>query len=110
MDSTLTSAGPQEDVSSLHRARRAALGSFAGAVVDWYDFLLYGITAAPFTTNGESLNGAQRHQQHRGPPANSVKRRNNPYQCSGNPHHPDGEHQHAFTAKAIAKVAEDNPA
>lgn len=46
MDSTLTSAGPQEDVSSLHRARRAALGSFAGAVVDWYDFLLYGITAA----------------------------------------------------------------
>lgn len=30
----------------LHRARRAAWGSFAGAVVDWYDFLLYGITAA----------------------------------------------------------------
>lgn len=28
------------------RARRAALGSFVGAVVDWYDFLLYGITAA----------------------------------------------------------------
>lgn len=27
-------------------ARRAALGSFVGAVVDWYDFLLYGITAA----------------------------------------------------------------
>lgn len=27
-------------------ARRAAWGSFAGAVVDWYDFLLYGITAA----------------------------------------------------------------
>ncbi len=26
--------------------RRAAWGSFAGAVVDWYDFLLYGITAA----------------------------------------------------------------
>lgn len=46
MDSTLTSAGPQQDASSLHRARRAALGSFAGAVVDWYDFLLYGITAA----------------------------------------------------------------
>jgi MHS family shikimate/dehydroshikimate transporter-like MFS transporter len=31
---------------SLNRARRAAWGSFAGAVVDWYDFLLYGITAA----------------------------------------------------------------
>lgn len=29
-----------------HRARRAAWGSFAGAVVDWFDFLLYGITAA----------------------------------------------------------------
>ncbi len=27
-------------------AKRAAWGSFAGAVVDWYDFLLYGITAA----------------------------------------------------------------
>lgn len=27
-------------------ARRAAIASFAGAVVDWYDFLLYGITAA----------------------------------------------------------------
>ena len=51
MDSTLISASPQED-SSLHhrdRARRAALGSFAGAVVDWYDFLLYGITAASFS-------------------------------------------------------------
>ncbi len=28
------------------RSRKAALGSFVGAVVDWYDFLLYGITAA----------------------------------------------------------------
>jgi MHS family shikimate/dehydroshikimate transporter-like MFS transporter len=28
------------------RSRRNALGSFVGAVVDWYDFLLYGITAA----------------------------------------------------------------
>ena len=28
------------------RARKAALGSFVGAVVDWYDFLLYGIIAA----------------------------------------------------------------
>lgn len=28
------------------RARKAALSSFIGAVVDWYDFLLYGIVAA----------------------------------------------------------------
>ena len=28
------------------KARKAALGSFVGAIVDWYDFLLYGITAA----------------------------------------------------------------
>jgi MHS family shikimate/dehydroshikimate transporter-like MFS transporter len=28
------------------RSRQAALGSFVGAIVDWYDFLLYGITAA----------------------------------------------------------------
>lgn len=46
MDSTLTSTRPQDETPSLNRARRAALGSFAGAVVDWYDFLLYGITAA----------------------------------------------------------------
>ena len=31
---------------SPSRARRAAIGSFVGAVVDWYDFLLYGIVAA----------------------------------------------------------------
>lgn len=46
MDSTLISARRNEETPSLNRARRAALGSFAGAVVDWYDFLLYGITAA----------------------------------------------------------------
>lgn len=45
MDSTLISTRPDEGTLSLSRARRAALGSFAGAVVDWYD-LLYGITAA----------------------------------------------------------------
>lgn len=28
------------------QSRRAALGSFIGAVVEWYDFLLYGIVAA----------------------------------------------------------------
>ncbi|CAM2139810.1 shikimate:H(+) symporter [Pararobbsia alpina] len=32
--------------ASRSRARKAALGSFVGAVVDWYDFLLYGIVAA----------------------------------------------------------------
>ncbi|HKR44311.1 MAG TPA: shikimate transporter [Paraburkholderia sp.] len=31
---------------SRSQARKAALGSFVGAVVDWYDFLLYGIVAA----------------------------------------------------------------
>jgi MHS family shikimate/dehydroshikimate transporter-like MFS transporter len=46
MDSTLISITPGKETSSLNRARRAAWGSFAGAVVDWYDFLLYGITAA----------------------------------------------------------------
>ncbi|WP_294904771.1 shikimate transporter [Tatumella sp. UBA2305] len=46
MDSTLTSDSRESHGHSLSRARRAAWGSFAGAVVDWYDFLLYGITAA----------------------------------------------------------------
>lgn len=46
MDTTLASSSPDGAIPSLNRARRAALGSFAGAVVDWYDFLLYGITAA----------------------------------------------------------------
>ena len=46
MDSTIATSRPDEETPSLNRARRAAWGSFAGAVVDWYDFLLYGITAA----------------------------------------------------------------
>ena len=47
MDTTLASPSPDGATTpSLNRAHRAALGSFAGAVVDWYDFLLYGITAA----------------------------------------------------------------
>src|SRR5450830_1441494 len=38
---------PTTQVSQRQRqARKAAIGSFVGAVVDWYDFLLYGITAA----------------------------------------------------------------
>jgi MHS family shikimate/dehydroshikimate transporter-like MFS transporter len=32
--------------ATRNTARRAAAGSFIGAVVDWYDFLLYGIVAA----------------------------------------------------------------
>jgi MHS family shikimate/dehydroshikimate transporter-like MFS transporter len=40
-----------QDVSASNdyskiRARKAAFGGFIGAVVDWYDFLLYGIVAA----------------------------------------------------------------
>ncbi|AHJ73394.1 shikimate transporter [Kosakonia sacchari] len=46
MDSTLITTRPDEEAPPLNRARRAAWGSFAGAVVDWFDFLLYGITAA----------------------------------------------------------------
>ncbi|KQN42962.1 shikimate transporter [Serratia sp. Leaf50] len=46
MDSTLISTPPVKQMPAINRARRAAWGSFAGAVVDWYDFLLYGITAA----------------------------------------------------------------
>ncbi|TSI19485.1 shikimate transporter [Brevibacterium aurantiacum] len=34
------------NTEELKRARRAAVGSFIGAVVEWYDFLLYGIVAA----------------------------------------------------------------
>lgn len=46
MDSTLVIPSPSGSSTSHQRARRAAWGSFAGAVVDWFDFLLYGITAA----------------------------------------------------------------
>ncbi len=41
---TAVLASPQ--LSANRRSRQAALGSFVGAIVDWYDFLLYGITAA----------------------------------------------------------------
>lgn len=59
MNSTSTPMSPQSDSAANrnssqslsespthNRARRAAWGSFVGAVVDWYDFLLYGIVAA----------------------------------------------------------------
>ncbi|WP_089161646.1 shikimate transporter [Caballeronia sordidicola] len=46
----MTIAIQPSDVAAVDReksrARKAALGSFVGAVVDWYDFLLYGIIAA----------------------------------------------------------------
>lgn len=35
-----------QEQQHIQRARKAALSSFIGAVVDWYDFLLYGIVAA----------------------------------------------------------------
>ena len=35
-----------EDVRQRTSARKAALASFVGAVMDWYDFFLYGIAAA----------------------------------------------------------------
>jgi MHS family shikimate/dehydroshikimate transporter-like MFS transporter len=37
---------PEKSDPASARAKRAALGASVGAVVDWYDFLLYGITAA----------------------------------------------------------------
>ena len=40
---TATAAGHLQPKT---QAQRAAIGSFVGAVVDWYDFLLYGIVAA----------------------------------------------------------------
>ena len=43
---TTRSAGTASRRPSKGQAQRAALGSFVGAVVDWYDFLLYGIVAA----------------------------------------------------------------
>lgn len=42
---TLTAATHQA-LQQEQRAKRAAISSFVGAVVDWYDFLLYGIVAA----------------------------------------------------------------
>lgn len=41
------SAPPQEFTPQQeHQARRAAIASFVGAVLDWYDFILYGQVAA----------------------------------------------------------------
>src|SRR5690606_7916428 len=58
----------------------------------------------------KALNSAQRHQQHRSPPANRGKGGQNSDQRGGNAHHPDGEHQHTFPAKAVTEVAENYPA
>ncbi|MDR3097858.1 MAG: shikimate transporter [Paraburkholderia sp.] len=43
---TTDAAGSANAGHARSQARKAALGSFVGAVVDWYDFLLYGIVAA----------------------------------------------------------------
>ena len=43
MTATMAAAPPQE----LHRkARKAALGSFVGTAIEWYDFFIYGTAAA----------------------------------------------------------------
>jgi MHS family shikimate/dehydroshikimate transporter-like MFS transporter len=46
MTVTAQMSSPPLDKRPDSQARKAALGSFVGAVVDWYDFLLYGIVAA----------------------------------------------------------------
>lgn len=46
MSATTEITSQNQSVNPPNRARRAAMGSFVGAVVDWYDFLLYGIVAA----------------------------------------------------------------
>lgn len=43
---TIPTAAMADNRKARSQARKAALGSFVGAVVDWYDFLLYGIVAA----------------------------------------------------------------
>jgi MHS family shikimate/dehydroshikimate transporter-like MFS transporter len=44
MDSTISVQPAEAPVHSI--APAGGMGQLAGAVVDWYDFLLYGITAA----------------------------------------------------------------
>ncbi|WP_180106966.1 shikimate transporter [Acinetobacter sp. YH12085] len=47
MPSAKSALNPQNiSQNQEQRARKTALSSFIGAVVDWYDFLLYGIVAA----------------------------------------------------------------
>src|ERR1700754_3343270 len=46
MSTTIPTAATANHRKARDQARKAALGSFVGAVVDWYDFLLYGIVAA----------------------------------------------------------------
>ncbi|MFJ2112387.1 shikimate transporter [Streptomyces sp. NPDC087850] len=45
-DATGTDTATDTDAFDEGQARRAAFGSFAGAVIDWYDFILYGLVAA----------------------------------------------------------------
>lgn len=60
MDSTLTSTGPQQDASSLNRARRAALGSFAGAVATGMIFCFMALLPHWSLTASSSRKSAQR--------------------------------------------------
>lgn len=46
MSTTIQPSAMADNRKTRSQARKAALGSFVGAVVDWYDFLLYGIVAA----------------------------------------------------------------
>ena len=46
------------------QARRAALSSFVGAVIDWYDFLLYGLVAA-LVFNSEDRKSTRQNSSHK---------------------------------------------
>ncbi|MNE17575.1 hypothetical protein D3C80_1105600 [compost metagenome] len=76
----------------------------------WRAFYRQQRRAAPFSANGKALDGTQRHQQDGCPPAYRGERGQNTNQRGGDAHHPDGEHQHPFTAKFVAKMTEDNAA
>ena len=66
--------------------------------------------AAPFAAHGKALDRAQKHQQHRRPPADLIERGQQANAGGGDPHHPDGHHQHPLAPEAVAKMAENNAA
>ena len=45
-DASIPGDPPRTKGITAASARKAAIGSFVGAIVDWYDFLLYGFMAA----------------------------------------------------------------
>lgn len=71
MESTLISQAPARR-HVLNRARRAAWGSFAGAVVDWYDFLLMASPPRWYLTGSFSANQPGNGYPRRLPPSASV--------------------------------------